>query len=87
MPSGGMARVSDYLAADRLAHRAGAADEFDGPRPRAAHLPAQIVGCGGFRVSSMAQNGIDHTKSAEVPVRVSPGMPSKIGGWSRGCSV
>src|SRR5262249_61257140 len=40
------------------------------------------LGFGGVTVSSTEQNGIDHTKSADVPVRVRPGMPSKIGGFA-----
>jgi hypothetical protein len=35
---------------------------------------------GGFWVSSIAQNETDQTKSEDVAARVSPGIPSKIGG-------
>jgi hypothetical protein len=35
---------------------------------------------GGATVSSTAQNGIDQTKSADVPVCRNPGIPWKIGG-------
>src|SRR6185369_16875015 len=45
------------------------------------HLPEQFDGGIGFCVSSIAQNGIDQTKSAEVPIWVKPDMPWKIGGW------
>src|SRR5579872_6281972 len=34
----------------------------------------------GLTVSSRAQKGMDQTKSAEVPVRLSPGIPTKMGG-------
>jgi hypothetical protein len=49
-------------------------------RQRWAYLLAQLLAAGGFCVSSIAQKGIDHTKSAEVAICCSPGMPSKIGG-------
>ena len=49
--------------------------------PGAAHLPAHRLGVGGFCVSSIAHSGIDQTKSADVPMRTSPGAPSTTGGW------
>jgi hypothetical protein len=59
-----------------------AADAFDfafSGRSR-LYFPTHGEDAGGCLVSSIAQNGIDQTKSADVPVRVRPGIPSKIGG-------
>ena len=43
-------------------------------------MPRQFDGAGGVVESSMAQNGIDHTKSADVAVCFKPAAPCGMGG-------